>query len=78
MYIIKVNNEWISNLDIHLCTRDYDIRKTRAMRIDRKYYLQTIRNHLKNQGFSKDDYEIVRTNYRPQTARVFMNHTGIF
>jgi len=58
-YIIQVDFEFLSDIDMRMHTREYTIKKTEAMRVSR-CQLPQIKNHLNYQGIA---YDIVPTTY---------------
>ena len=58
-YIIGVDFEYISDIDMRMHTREYTIKKTEAMRVSTRQ-LPQLKNHLNNQGIT---YEIMPTSY---------------
>lgn len=70
--IIKVDNEYIEDIDMRMHTREYTLLKTRAMRVS-KHQVSQVKNHLMHQGI---DFRFEETSYKPQTAKRFNFYKG--
>jgi len=56
-YIIQVDFEFLSDIDMRMHTREYTNKKTEAMRVSR-HQLPKIKNHLDYQGIAYNVYVI--------------------